>query len=84
MCACVFLKLEDGEIVEDAKATEDVNEEDYSAKETLSGDLQKSGWPRRDGNQRAPKKVDFACLVFVRGFFFFFLFILGILTLIFC
>ena len=83
MCACVFLKLEDGEIVEDAKATEDVNEEDYSAKETLSGDLQKSGWPRRDGNQRAPKKVDFF-VSYSLGDFFFFLFLLGILTLIFC
>lgn len=76
----MFLKLEDGEIVEDAKANEDVNE-DCLATETPPGDLHKSGWSRRDGNQRAPKKVDFACFTFVRGFGdIFILLLFGILT----
>ncbi|XP_060973338.1 uncharacterized protein LOC115725355 [Cannabis sativa] len=51
------VKVEDGEIVEDAQANEDVNEDD-SVMEATDGSLQQSGWSRRDGNQR-PMRKDF-------------------------
>ncbi|KAL5563217.1 hypothetical protein UlMin_032964 [Ulmus minor] len=47
------VKVDDGEIAEEVKATKDVNNNDSSA-----GDLQQSGWIRRDGNQRSKKDFD--------------------------
>lgn len=68
-------KVEDGEITEDAEGTRDV-QNDEANKETAgtaAGDmnerksinLQHSGWSRKDGNQRAVKKVNFKSLAFL-------------------
>lgn len=49
--------MEDGEITEDAKTNEDVNEDD-SVKEATDGNLLQSGCFRRDGNQRPMRKAN--------------------------
>lgn len=68
-------KVEDGEITEDAEGTRDV-QNDGANKETAgtaaadlsdrkSINLQQSGWSRKDGSQRAVKRVNSKSLVFL-------------------
>lgn len=61
--------MEDGELLEDADAGQEVKK-DYSATDDVNGtdaaaqsdrkpaDFQKSGWSRRDSNQRTSKMVN--------------------------
>ena len=64
------MKLEDGEASEDVEVAEDVKSKDSAREETAGAgtanqidrkplNLQQSGWPRRDGNLRAAKTVNF-------------------------
>lgn len=64
------MKLEDGEITEDAEAAKDLENNDTTGEGTAGAEtvdqsdrkplnLPQSSWSRRDGNQRAAKTVDF-------------------------
>lgn len=64
------MKLEDGEINEDAEAAKDLKEEDAIGEGTAGAgtanlsdkkplNFQQGGWSRRDGYQRAVKTVSF-------------------------
>jgi pinin len=64
------IKLEDGEITEDAETAKDVKRKDATREGTAGAgavnqseqeplNLQQSGWSRRDGSQKAVNTVNF-------------------------
>ena len=64
------IKLEDGEITEDAETAKDVKRKDATREGTAGAgavnqseqepsNLQQSGWSRRDGSQKAANTVNF-------------------------
>lgn len=68
------IKLEDGEITEDAETPKDVKWKDETREGTAAAgatnqserepsNLLQSGWSRRDGNQRAANTVNFIFFV---------------------
>ncbi len=69
------IKLEDGEIAEDAETAKDLKRKDATREGTAGAgatnqserepsNLQQSGWLRRDGNQRAANTVNFIFFVY--------------------